>query len=280
MVFLNRLILVFLIGLVSGVCAAAGPDEQWEMTSQMQMEGMSMPGSKQLVCQPATPAYDPGRGETDKNCTMSEVKTVGNKTSWKMRCTGKDAMEGEGEMLRTADTMKGTMRMQADDMEMSMALSGRRVGTCSAVAEKQKSDAMVAKVVAQADADTKLACKSLVDSYVESGGTEEHMPDVFTGNKMCADSKPALCTQAKARAASFGGYATYAQNKGWLMKACGIDLDASRKSLCPKALAAKQLGFLKGNCPVEAAAARAQHCQGFGRGFTSDATHPFAALCR
>lgn len=280
MVLLNRMFAVLLCVLLCGTCAAAGPDEQWEMTTQMQMEGMSMPGSKQLICQPTTDAYDPNRGVADKNCTMSEIKTVGNKTSWKMLCTGKDAMEGEGEMQRTADTMKGTMRLLADDMEMTMAMNGHRVGTCSAVAEKQKSDAMVAKLVAQADADTKLACKSFVDSYVESGGTEERMPDVFAAKGMCADSRPALCTQAKARAASFKGYTSYAQNKGWVTKTCGIDLDAGRKSLCSNALAAKQYGFLKGACPVEATAARAQHCQGFGRGYSSDSRHPFAALCR
>lgn len=280
MVLFNRLIVALLIVLVCGVCAAAGPDEQWEMTTQMQMQGMSMPGDKRLICQPASSAYDPERGKADKNCTMSEVKMVGNKTSWKMRCTGKDAMDGVGEMTRTADTMQGTIRMQADDMEMTMAMNGRRVGTCSAVAEKQKTDKMIADVQAQAETNTRLACKSIVEAYAGSGGVDARVPQEFSAGGMCANEKPALCTQARARAASFAGYPAYAQGKGWVMNSCGIDLDASRKSLCPKALAAKQLGFLKGNCPVEAAAARAQHCQGFGRGYTSDATHPYAALCR
>ena len=280
MVFQYRLFCLFSAALISGACAAAGPDEQWEITTQMQMQGMSMPGTTQRVCQPADSAYDPSRGDADKNCSMTDVRIDGNRTSWKMRCSGEQAMEGEGEMLRTADAMKGTIKVQSDDMEMTMKLSGRRIGSCSATAEKKKTEAMIAGIQAQADASAKEVCQAFVENYAQNGGMDSTVPDEFSARGSCVDAKPQLCTQARARAASFDGYPAYAQGKGWVLSACGIGLEANRKQLCTQALAARQFGFLKRSCPAEATAARAQHCQGFGRGYTSDSAHPYAALCR
>ena len=264
----------------SVVGAAAGPDEQWEMSVQMQMQGMSMPGSKSLICQPATPAYDPARGAMEKNCTMSDTRVVGNKSFWKMRCTGENAMEGEGEMLRTPDALKGNIKMQMQGMAMTMVMSGRRVGTCSAVAEKKKIDVMVADAQAKGDAANKAACAQMGDIMVKSGGHEPKMPADFAAKGNCAASKPMICEKARAFAGGFDGYSVYAKSKGWVAAACGIQLANNRAQLCPKALSARKYGFLKSQCPAEAKAARAQHCGGFGRGYTADAAHPYAALCR
>lgn len=272
---------VALLGVaISAAGSAAGPDEQWEMTTQMQMQGMSMPGTKALVCQPATPAYDPGRGAMDKNCTVSDVRVVGNKSFWKMRCTGADAMQGEGEMMRTPDLLKGTMKMQVEGMDMTMVMSGRRVGSCSQAAEKKKIDAMIGAAQAKSDAAQREVCATLGQSAVKSGGYQPKMPAEFAGGGMCADARPGLCQQARTFAAGFDGYLVYAGSKGWVAAACGITLAANRAQLCPRAFAAKKYVFLKRHCPVEAKAARASHCQGFGRGYTADAANPYAALCR
>jgi hypothetical protein len=67
---------------------------------------------------------------------------------------------------------------------------------------------------------------------------------------------------------------------GWVPGACGIDLEANRAGLCQKAQAEKQYNFLNQSCPAEAKALFARNCQGFGRGYTADAAHPNAALCR
>ena len=274
--------LAFLLSAVlgSGVCPAAGPDELWEITTQMEMQGMSMPGSTQQVCQPANSAYDPSRGDNQAECSMSEVKTVGNRTSWKMRCSGEEEMEGEGEMLQTAEAMKGTMRVISDGEEMTMKMSGRRVGSCSAAAAQKKTEAMVADLQAQANAGKREACAGFVNIHAQDGGMGNKLPEEFADNGMCADAKPELCAQARARAASFAGYPAYTQGKGWVLAACNIELEPARKTLCTQATSARQFGFLRNHCPVEAAAARTRHCQGFGRGYTSDSSHPYAALCR
>jgi hypothetical protein len=262
------------------VAHADGPDEQWEMTTEMKMQGMSMPGSKSLVCQPASAAYDPQRDEMQKNCTMSDIRTVGNRTSWKMACTGENAMQGEGDMLRTADALKGTMKVQSHGMAMTMVMSGRRVGTCSAVAEKRKVEAMVADAQAKGREATEQACAQMTDMVVSSGGSEGQPATEFSAGGMCAASKQALCEKARAFAAGYDGFAAYSRSKGWVVAACGIQLAANRAPLCQKAFGAKRYGFLRNECPVEAKAARAAHCAGFGRGYTADAANPYAALCR
>ena len=111
---------------------ATGSDELWEMTTKMDMPGMAMPGMTHTFCLPKGGAYKPDKNPQEKNCEMTDVNVSGNTTKWKMRCTGKDAMEGSGEMTRTADTMRGTTKMAMKGMKMTQVMSGKRVGACQA----------------------------------------------------------------------------------------------------------------------------------------------------
>lgn len=119
-----------LMGSASAI--AAGSDELWEMTTKMDMPGMSMPAMTHTSCLPKGGAYKPEKDQQQKNCVMTDLKVSGNKTNWKMHCSGKDAMDGSGEVTRTADTMKGTMKMAMQNMQMTQVITGKRVGTCQA----------------------------------------------------------------------------------------------------------------------------------------------------
>jgi hypothetical protein len=122
-----------ILGLLgSASVMAAGSDELWELTTKMDMPGMSMPSVTHTSCLPKGAAYKPDRNQQQKNCEMTDIKVSGNKTSWKIHCSGKDAMDGVGEMTRTADTMKGTMKMSMMNGQMTQVISGKRVGTCQA----------------------------------------------------------------------------------------------------------------------------------------------------
>ena len=115
---------------ISASVWAAGSDELWEMKTKMDMPGMAMPEMAHTVCLPKGGAYKPEKSPQEKNCEMSDMKVSGSKTSWKMKCTGKDAMEARGEVTRTADSMNGTIKMSMKDMQMTQNISGKRVGTC------------------------------------------------------------------------------------------------------------------------------------------------------
>jgi len=85
---------------------AQGSDELWNMSTRMEVAGMQMPGSSQQVCM----KKGEQRAEDlqqDKNCKVTEQRVVGNKMTWKIVCTGKDAMTGTGEMTRTATAWTG-----------------------------------------------------------------------------------------------------------------------------------------------------------------------------
>ena len=125
-------VMVMLAVMGSTSAMAAGSDELWEMTTRMDMPGMPMPAMTQTVCMPKGAAYKPGKVSHQKNCETTDLKVSGNKTSWKMHCSGRDAMDGSGEVTRTADTMKGSMKLSSKDMQMTQAISGKRVGTCQA----------------------------------------------------------------------------------------------------------------------------------------------------
>ena len=125
--------MVLLAVVCPGSVLAAGNDDLWEMTTRMDMPGMAMPATTHKVCIAKNAPYKPEKAPDQKNCEMTDIKFSGNTTKWKMHCTGKDAMEGSGEMTRTADSMKGEMKLSMQGMQMTQSMSGKRVGTCQAM---------------------------------------------------------------------------------------------------------------------------------------------------
>src|SRR4030067_1687547 len=124
--------MVLLAAISSTSALAAGSDELWEMTTKMDMPGMPMPAVIPTVCLRKGEGYRPGKVPHQKHCNMTDYKVSGNKTRWKMHCSGRDAMEGSGEVTRTEDTMKGSMKLSSKDMQITQSISGERVGTCQA----------------------------------------------------------------------------------------------------------------------------------------------------
>lgn len=124
---------IFLLAALSHVTAwAAGSDELWNMTTKMDMPGMAMPEVKHTVCLHKGEAYKPGNVPHQKNCKMTDIKVSGDKTTWKMHCSGREAMDGSGEIIRTANTMNGSVKFSSKDIQMTQSISGKRVGTCQA----------------------------------------------------------------------------------------------------------------------------------------------------
>ena len=111
---------------------AAGSDELWEMTTKVDMPGMPMPAMTQTVCWPKGQAYKPGKVPHQKHCEVTGLEVSGNKTTWKVHCPGRNAMDGSGEVTRGEKTMNGSMKLSSRDIQMTQAISGKRVGTCQA----------------------------------------------------------------------------------------------------------------------------------------------------
>ena len=116
---------------------AQGADDLYEVTVKMEMPGMpmQMPSMTQRSCVKKG-ASDADAVPHQDNCRVSDAHRAGNKVTFTMTCTGRDAMTGRGEIVYAADGYNGTIRykgkMEGQDMEMTQSIAGRRVGGCTA----------------------------------------------------------------------------------------------------------------------------------------------------
>ena len=117
--------------------AAQGKDDLWEVSSKMEMPGMpmSMPAQVNRVCL--------GKNRKDEdliprqdNCRVVDSKRTGNRLTYKMECTGNEPSTIVGDLTFGNNAYDGQMRMTMTKTNdtMNMALSGRRVGDCTAPA--------------------------------------------------------------------------------------------------------------------------------------------------
>jgi hypothetical protein len=109
-----------------------GADELWEVTAKVTMDGMAMPAMPRKVCKKKGDNIPP----VEQNCQTLDVKTEGNRTTYRVECTGKDAMSGVGEITMGNGTYQGTLKMTAkvdgQDSTMVTEYSGKLLGNCTA----------------------------------------------------------------------------------------------------------------------------------------------------
>jgi hypothetical protein len=113
--------------------AAGGTGDLWSVTTQMSMEGMPMalPSNTMKVCASKDWTEPPGGADERRKCTNSDFKVEGPKATWKTTCAGPPAMSGEGEIVRDgADAYNGTIKFTSADGNMTVKISGRRLGGC------------------------------------------------------------------------------------------------------------------------------------------------------
>jgi hypothetical protein len=108
-------------------------DGYWELTSIMDMPGMPMKIAPTMTkhCYTKEEVKDQKKTiTTDKNCTVTDFKQSGNKVTWKMKCTGKNAGDFSGETVYKANAYDSTMKMQTQGRTMTMKVKARRLGNC------------------------------------------------------------------------------------------------------------------------------------------------------
>lgn len=106
-------------------------DGLWELTTTMDMPGMKMPPQKVKHCYTKEDVKDQKKMvNTNKDCTVTELNTIGNKISWKMKCTGKTPGTFSGETTFVGDSYDSNMKMQSQGMTMNMKVKGKRIGVC------------------------------------------------------------------------------------------------------------------------------------------------------
>jgi hypothetical protein len=109
--------------------ALAGDGELWEVSSAMSMQGFALPPQTRRECT-AKGSRDAATRGGDPSCKVSDLSVNGNKTTWRVECSEPPHMKGVGEITYNGDGYSGTLRFTSDDGEMTMKLSGKRVGAC------------------------------------------------------------------------------------------------------------------------------------------------------
>jgi len=123
---------------LSAATVWAEPGELWEVTSQSEIPGMpmDMPTTITQVCLAKGGAKDPRQSTPSKECKITHIKTKGNKTTWRVRCThNKEVMRGYGKITYTDDSYKGEVhfkgRSGGHPIKMVSHYSGKKVeGKC------------------------------------------------------------------------------------------------------------------------------------------------------
>ena len=104
----------------------------WEITSKVDMPGMPFqpPPTTVKHCYTAQEVKE-SPVPKDNNCKVTDLKTSGSKTTWKVECTGEAAGKGEGEITYQGDSAyEGKTRMQTQGMTMAVQYKAKRVGDC------------------------------------------------------------------------------------------------------------------------------------------------------
>jgi len=270
-----RLALCAFAALSTSVRAAdTEPGVWWEHTIQAEMGGMSMPATTSKSCMPKAGIQEPP-GAADDRCKVTDVKHSGNKMTWKMVCSGPEAMTGTGEIVHTKDSFKGKMSMHMPQGDMTMKMSGKVLGgDCDASATKKQVAAFQKQQAAQQEQSDKTF------AAICQQGVDEMLFRLFAPPlTLCKDK--AAAARACDRLSTRDGYLAYRKSAGsdpelpgMAKKVCKTDPDSYREKLCVQVAKEARgletpddvLEFLGDSCPDEARALAKQECA--GRKFT------------
>lgn len=294
------------LGLMLLAPAALGQatGDRYRVTTSVEMPGMniSMPGQTNEVCT-AKNQSSQEMVPMDENCQLLDYRTSGNKSTFRMRCTGDASMEGRGEFERLgADAYRGMMDITAEGQRMIMRFEGKRIGDCNYARENP---------LAQANASMAQTCEAMLGN---PGDYPYMMRHNFLGpDAMCASHKRQFCARMTALSEDIDSlhqaHQVDAQHRSqgiptslWesfegcglprarvVKQACDWSETADRyevvadfcpervKQLCGHANPIDHGAFLARQCPEQARAFAAQHCA--RRGYTAVGDREYADFC-
>ncbi len=289
------------LALAAPIATAAGNDELWEVTTQMNMAGMpaGMGGTTQQVCSDKDPANQAASRKDMEKCKVTDKKQSGNRFTMTMTCPqGTMVIDQTFNAARTE--YKGTMKMTSRDGDMVMNMTGRKLGSCDARQARGERDAKTAAMKAQMDRSQSQAaaaqakredaqireCASAVDTmqmqklgvYAQCR-TNQATCDMLLrteGTKRAATACMANQAEFCKRYQTMDGFLK-AKGDENAAKMCGVSRDRIKTSFCPQAAKTENLAFLGRFCPAEAKPVAQKHCA--GRGFTSRVKDKYSDFC-
>jgi hypothetical protein len=281
-----RLALAAVLSLPLAV-AAADDGELWEVTTQMNVPGMpsGMGANTTRVCQEKDPKKQVVPGQEQENCKVTDQKQSGNRMSMTVVCA-EGTMQLEHTYNSARTEYKGTMRMTGKQGDMTMNMSGRKVGTCDATAERKKREAQIAGMLQQQQQGQDMLRKERERQIAQCAEAVQTMDYGKLGMYGQCKQHAEYC---KAMQSDPGGKAVvsaclsrqaeyckrYRTEDGFLRakgdpkaaEYCGTSAEQVKADLCPQAAKKESLPFLGRYCLAEAKPIAEQHCA--GRDFTA-----------
>ena len=291
---------------IAAASAQAGTGNLYSVTTKMEIVGMpfAMPPQTTEVCGPKDAASEK-MVPHDENCRVEDFRVVGNKSSFRMICTGEQPMTATGEFEQLPDAgYRGTMRAKTDmggePMDMTMTFEGRKLRDCDYATEgaEAKGRAMLAQSCGQM-----LAAPGnpymLHESFIGADATCAADKAKFCARVTPIAGDPAALRQADATDKAMrdaGGGALWQALQGCGMPRAAVLAKTCARAealpdhafigdycpeiiprVCTKAKPTSAPDFVARHCPVQAAAAAKTHC--VTRGFTADLANPYTRFC-
>lgn len=122
-------------GLLTSVApaAAAGPKagDEWELKTTMEMPGMPFAIPPTVIRQCIEDQSVPYQQKPGEKCETVYKNFSGNTLKWQVVCTSKDGkMEMTGESTYSGNTMDSKIKMKSAQGDMSMHMTGKKLGPC------------------------------------------------------------------------------------------------------------------------------------------------------
>jgi hypothetical protein len=283
------------------VVAAQTKGELWEITMNIpgMPAGMMQP---QRVCQGDDPSRTATQDPSKKDCKVTGSKKTATGTTVTLSCPDGSTMTIDQQYNAARTEFKSTMTSKGGrEGDLTMNMTGRKVGACDAVAERKAQDAKVEAAKKQGAAGmaaSTAAMKDFNDSQIRqcAGYLDKmqhlHLSNYYKchtnkGDKQCQSLSQAYPEATKACTANAVEFCKRLQTaEGFVRtsakedaaKMCGVSTASIIATQCPRvAKSESPLVFLGAHCPAEAKPIAEVHCA--GRDYTSRNGGKYASFC-
>jgi hypothetical protein len=245
--------------------AASG--ERWEVITKTDMPGMpaGMGETTISVCMQKGAEKDPKQlMKQAGDCEVSELKTVGSKTTWKMRCD-KDGniMTGKGEVVYKTGSFQGVTTLsgmsEGEAVNMTAQYQGKRIGS---PCDTSEAPAVAVKGMENLNEMMGMASKQMSSAMAEQCEVSNYRDIELISNRFfgpaaaCPGKEKFACKVInKSVSKNAAVYVKLAKHDDTsdisIAKACGINMEATTKSIC-KIVDGNNYQDLAEYCPSEA----------------------------
>jgi hypothetical protein len=192
-----------------------------------------------------------------------------------MTCTGKDAVEAQGEVTQLGPNRSRTsMHMKMAEGEMAMTSENEKLGACTG----DEMNLAAKKILDKAQADGKKAQAQAEQQRGQQCADGARKGDIYIVNSdFCRNDKAAVQTycsnfrvhegfrktaEEEARNARSGMNAPGMHPLADSARLCGVNAEQTREQLCGTAEQQGQYAFIATQCPALATRLAKAHCSG------------------